>query len=240
MKLLCFPYAGASGVTFQRWNKYLDGIKIIAIDPPGRGTRIREPLCNTIEKMMVDVKKQVVEKVNYEEEEYAVYGHSMGCLLIYELLHELSEMKFPMPAHVFLSGKNPPNILVDKPISQLVDDEFIKRVVTMGGVSADFFETSGLTNVFLPVLRADLSISELYHYEEKKQRLQVDITFFFASDDGMVDYRYVKQWANYITGVFRMYYFTGGHFFMFGQEQEQRITEIIRETLLDSENNIPY
>ena len=239
MKLLCFPYAGASGVTFQRWNKYIDGIKIIAIDPPGRGRRLGEPLCNTIEEVIIDVKRQVMEKVN-QEEEYAVYGHSMGCLLIYELLHEFLEMGFPMPVHVFLSGKNPPHILVDKPICQLSDDEFIEKVITMGGIDARFLETPGLANIFIPVLRADLSISEFYRYEEKKQRLPVDVSFFFASDDSMTDNQYVKQWSNYVTGYFRMYYFTGGHFFILGQEQEERIAGIIQETLSDFENNIPY
>ena len=239
MKLLCFPYAGASAVSFQKWNKYFDGIKIIAIDPPGRGSRLGEPLCNTIGKMIFDIKKQVVEKVDPATEEYAVYGHSMGCLLIYELLHELVEMRFSMPVHVFLSGKNPPHILVDKPICQFSDDEFIKTVIAMGGVDARFFETPGFANVFVPILRSDLSISELYNYEEKK-KLPVDISFFFASDDPMINNQYVKQWADYITGSFRMYYFTGGHFFILGQEQEEKIAGIIQETLMGSENNIPY
>jgi len=239
MKLLCFPYAGATSVAFLKWKKYMKGINIIPIDPPGRGRRIAEPLCKTINEMVDDVKVQVLPLISGEEE-YAVYGHSMGSLLVFELLHELLRMGFPLPIHVFLSGKNPPHIPIEKPIHELKDDEFIEKVVAMGGMEARFFENPLLARLFLPILRTDLGILEDYHYEKKKQRLPVDITFFFASDDEGLSRQSVRQWADFASGSFRMYYFTGGHFFIHHQQQGEKIAGIIQETLSNVYDIIPY
>jgi len=239
MKLLCFPYAGASAANFLKWRKYFTEINVIAIDPPGRGSRLREPLCKTIEEMVDDVKKLVAKAID-KDEEYAVYGHSMGALLVYELLHDFLATGFQMPVHVFLSGRNAPHKLVEIPITQCSDEEFVDKVIAMEGVEPKFFEVPGLAKLIISILRADLGISEFYRCEKKKQRLPVDISFFFSSDDLMEEKEYVLQWSDYTTGFFQMYYFTGGHFFMFKPEQEKKIAEIIQETLSNAENNIPY
>jgi surfactin synthase thioesterase subunit len=238
MKLLCFPYAGASSRTFLKWEKYFDGVEIIPVDLPGRGRRMAEPLCKTIEEMVDDIKKQMP-KVIDQEEEYAVYGHSMGSLLINELLHDLPVMKLPMPVHIFISGKNPPHIPVEDPIYQFNDAEFIERIVRMGGMDAQTFENPVLAKVFLPILKTDFTIVENYYRpEKKKQQFPVDISYFFASDDTCLNRQFVKQWADFTSGSFRMYYFTGGHFFLF--EQGEQIAKIIEETLSSFYDVVPY
>ena len=237
MKLLCFPYAGASSSIFLKWRKYLDGIKIIPIDPPGRGKRIGESLCNTLEEMLFDVKKQILTLIDLDEE-YSIYGHSMGCLLIFELLHELQDMNMNMPAHVFLSGKNPPDIAVETSIHQLDDDEFMKKILEMGGVDERLFENPTFRKLFIPVLRADLGIVEKYRYNEKKRLLPVNISVFYSSGDSWTDSKYINKWADFTSGSFNLYNFNGDHFFIFNQEE--KITGIIKETLSDVNNIIPY
>lgn len=237
MKLICFPYAGATSVFYTKWKNDLNGIKIIPVNLPGRGTRMSEPLCKTIEEMVDDLKKQVLEQVN-QEESYAVYGHSMGTVLIYELLHELQEMGMPMPVHIFLSGKNPPHVSSEKTIHQLPDDEFLRQIILMGGMEDEFFKNPMLMKMYLPIMKADFAAIENYHYEKKKNRLPADITYFYAKDDDCLNSRCVKQWANYTSGSFRMYYFTGGHFFIYTKGEQ--ITEIIKETLSDVFESVPY
>lgn len=238
MKLLCFPYAGGSSIKFLSWKKYLDGIEVVAVDPPGRGRRMGEPLCQTIEEMVDDVKKQVVDLVQ-PKEEYAVYGHSMGTLLVYELLHKLLEDGFHMPVHVFLSGKNAPYIPYKKPVSHLSESEFIKKIVDMGGVFPNFFDYPMMRKVYLSTFRTDFRAVETYHHKtEKRQPLPVDVTFFYAISDSIIGKKSVKQWANYITGFFNLRYFSGGHFFFLGQEE--KVSHTIKEILLRNDEEVPY
>jgi len=237
MKLICFPYAGASSSVFLKWRKYLDGIKIIPVDPPGRGKRLREPLCSKIEEMLDDIKKQILSLID-NEEEYSFYGHSMGCLLIFDLLHEMQKMNLPMPVHVFLSGKNPPNVAVKTSIHQLDDAKFMEKLLEMGGMDTRFFENPTLSKIFLPVLRKDLGIVEKYQYKDKKQKLPIDVTMFFSPQDSWTDSKHINKWADFISGSFDLYHFNGDHFFIFNYEE--KITGIIRETLSNKNNIIPY
>lgn len=237
MKLLCFPHAGGTSEACLKWEKYSDGIELIPVDPPGRGKRMAEPLCKTIGEMVEDVLKQMRMLID-PEEEYAVYGHSMGCLLIYEALHELWEAGFPMPVHVFLSGKNPPHIAIETPIHQLNDSEFIENLVKIGGVEAKFFENPIIGKLFLPVLRADMFIVGTYCCKTKRRQLPVDVSYFFALNDPLINFTYVKQWSNYIEGSFRIYCFEGGHFFML--EHSEELIGIVKKTLLDGREIVPY
>jgi len=237
MKLFCFPFAGASSAVFLQYKQYFDGITLIPIDPPGRGKRIAEPLCKTIKEMVYDLKNQLLSLVE-QGEDYAVFGHSMGSLLIFELLHELMDTGFHLPVHVFMSGKNPPHIPIKNTIRQLSDDEFVKKIVAIGGMEAQFFENPVLAKLFIPILRADFGVLEEYDYQEKKQLLPIDITFFFCTDDKAINSKYVKQWSDYITGSFRMFHFKGGHFFI--HEKAKEISRIIKDTLLETEIIIPY
>src|SRR5262245_11717535 len=41
-RLFCFPYAGGGLVSFRTWPQLLDSVEVVAVEPPGRGTRIGE------------------------------------------------------------------------------------------------------------------------------------------------------------------------------------------------------
>ena len=220
MKLICFPYAGAAASVFLKWEKHSNGdIRVIPVDFPGRGRRMAEPLFETIDEIVEDLKKQILHKVD-KEEPYAVYGHSMGTLLIYELLHELRNSGFNMPVHVFLSGKNPPDVPVKEPVGRMENSELIERILKLGGTDPKLFENPVLTNVYIPILRKDFTLLETYKHEENRGKLPVNVTFFFAVDDAEIAIEKVKRWQDFITGSFQLYYFPGGHFFFFDRLED--------------------
>ncbi|GHT70777.1 non-ribosomal peptide synthase [Bacteroidia bacterium] len=228
MKLICFPYAGATSSVFLKWGKYSDGnLEIIPLDPPGRGRRMAEPLCTTIHEAVEDLQQQVLETIG-KGEEYAIYGHSLGCLLAYELLHQLGEKDVDMPVHVFLSGKNPPDTPVKEPLSDLDDRKFMKEIEKLGGTDARFFENPTLVKVYLPILRKDFKMLESYVYQER-QKPPVDASFFFSSGDRAVCTKHVKRWSDFISGNFNVYHFKGDHFFIF--DHQEKIMNIIDDTL---------
>ncbi|MCL1937563.1 MAG: alpha/beta fold hydrolase [Candidatus Azobacteroides sp.] len=238
MKLLCFPYAGGTSEIFLRWGKNIEGLQVIPLDPPGRGRRLAEPLSKSMDEMVEDIKKQIAAEID-PNEAYAVYGHSMGAILAYEVLHSLLDAGFPMPVHAFLSGKNAPHYKMRNTIHQFDDAKLIKEVAKMGGIEAQFFENPTLAKIYLPILRNDITIIETYRCKKKERRLlPIDISYFFSKDDTLIDFSYVKQWADYIEGSFRIYYFMGGHFFML--EHKEEIIGIIQQTLLENQDIIPY
>ena len=53
VRLFCFPHAGGSTASFSHWpGKLSQDIDVVAISPPGRGSRMGEPLPDDIAAMV--------------------------------------------------------------------------------------------------------------------------------------------------------------------------------------------
>ena len=237
MKLFCLPHAGASATLYLQCEKYFDDGEIVPLDPPGRGRRMSEPLCETLEEMVADLKRQVLSRLK-PDDEFTFYGHSMGALLIYELLHEMMREGIRLPGHIFLSGKNAPSVRQRSLVHKLNEAGFMKWIRTMGGTSPEFFENPVLAKLYIPIMRADMRIVETYRHPKKQPLLPVDISYFYAPDDPCISQKSVEKWATLTSGSFRMHHFEGSHFFIF--DEMERIIEIIRQTLSAVDEPIPY
>ena len=236
-KLFCLPYAGASATMYLQCEKYFDGGEIIPLDPPGRGRRMSEPLCETVEEAVADLKEQLISFLS-EDDDFSFYGHSMGALLAYELLHEMMREGIRLPSHIFLSGKNAPNVPQRTIIHKLSGQMFIDRILNIGGTSREFFENPVLVKLYVPIMKADMKIVETYRHPKRDDLLPVDICYFFAPDDPCISLKSVEKWARFTSGTFRMHYFEGSHFFIF--HEFENIIRIIKDTLSAVDEPIPY
>src|SRR5258708_14407398 len=112
MRLICLPHAGAGASLFFNGAEPLQtaGIELRAVQYPGRENRLSEPLLASTEAMvaaMVTVWPQMS-----SGQPCALFGHSMGALLAYELAVALARLRVPNPPQrLFISGRNPPEIL---------------------------------------------------------------------------------------------------------------------------------
>jgi medium-chain acyl-[acyl-carrier-protein] hydrolase len=105
MKLICYSYAGGSASMYNKWKDLVDAsIEIFPMEYAGRGSRAMEPLYATFEHLVEDMFEQTC-KILSKHEEYALFGHSMGGLVTYELYKRLLEAGFSQPQHVFLSAR---------------------------------------------------------------------------------------------------------------------------------------
>ena len=63
-------------------------IVVNEVELAGRGRRMNEPLIDNMEEMVEDIYYSIKD---YITEPYAIFGHSMGGLLTYELCHKLQK-----------------------------------------------------------------------------------------------------------------------------------------------------
>ncbi|MFC5701154.1 thioesterase II family protein [Cohnella faecalis] len=224
-KLFCFAYAGGSASIFLGWKKRLsDHLEVVPVEYAGRGSRFSEPLCENIEEMLSDLVKQI--SIRMDGSPFALFGHSMGSLLAYELAYRLRESFGMLPTHLFASGQSPPHRKeCKKMIHALPRDEFMAEVTEIGGTPPQFFEEPDLQELFLPVLRADFKIVETYRFMEKSAPLDCDITVLSgARDDGIQGD--LREWEKHTRGKTAFYELDGDHFFI--REQEESILNIVR------------
>lgn len=226
--LYCFPYSGASASFYLGWTAQLDErIRIVPVEYPGRGSRFSEKLCNDMDDMVEAILPVIMKNGT---ENCAFFGHSLGGLVAYETALKLREMGMELPKHMFLSGCTPPHVKYgDKMLHLLPDDEFLKELVELGGMNEQVLNNKEILELYLPVIRADYRIYELYKCKSGQESLPVDFTVLTGSTDIIAGGRNMMEWKLYTSKKFQIRHFEGDHFFI--HEQLGILIETIEEQL---------
>lgn len=171
-RLYCLPFAGGGPSTYRTWPRHLHpDIEVCAIVLPGRDPRDLarggEAPPGLMSVILPSVVAAVVETESAAPLPFAVFGHSMGALIAYELTVALEDRTAGIerpPEHLFVSGRRPPDELHRAAsIHALPDNEFLDELqVRYGGVPEVVRSEPELLALFLPALRADVQVFETY------------------------------------------------------------------------------
>ncbi|MDW3194550.1 MAG: thioesterase domain-containing protein [Cytophagales bacterium] len=214
IKLFALPYAGGSAAAFYKWKAHMNShIDFIPVELAGRGKRISEKHYGNLENAVDDLYNIISKQVS--DSAFALFGHSMGCLLIHELIKRMKEMNHRMPQHLFFSGKGAIQIKREdeKIYHKMPDDEFRKEIVNLGGTPPEFFDHPELMELFLPLMKSDFAIAEAPIDFEKFEPIDLDITVFNGKEDDL-DSEQHEGWKFYTTGGCHLYMYEGDHFFL--------------------------
>ncbi|WP_025675216.1 thioesterase II family protein [Paenibacillus polymyxa] len=228
--LFFIPYAGGSASVSFKWKKLLlPPIKLVPLELAGRGIRSGEPLKDSIEEMSEDLLHQISQEL-VPGDPYAIYGHSMGTMIAFELYYKLVAGGYGKPAHLFVSGGRAPHVPRNVPwLHDLPADQFRTHLRRYGQLSEAIFDNQELYDYFMPVLRADFKAVEMYKYMDKDTPLHCPITALTGLTDNTVTLQDAEAWAQHTDKQFRVFTFEGGHFFI--HDEVERITNIINESL---------
>lgn len=228
MKLFCFPYAGASAMIYNKWKAHMaEGIELIPVELAGRGKYFGTPFYDSFEDMIEDVYSKIESQL--DDSPYAIFGHSMGSWIAYDLAHKISELKRPMPEHIFFSGRRAPHIESRRTkYYELPDDEFLDEIYRLGGTPKELLENKELLMMFLPVLRTDFRLVDLYRYEERPCKLSCNISILSGEEDA-ISLPDLHAWEEHSSADCTVHMLPGGHFFI--NEQTVQVTDILNRTL---------
>ncbi|NBI29786.1 thioesterase II family protein [Chengkuizengella marina] len=229
MKLFCFPYAGGSSAIYNKWKRYFNNqsIEIVPIELAGRGTRMGEPLYDNLNEAVEDVYKWISKQI--DSTPYALFGHSMGSKIAYELYYKLINLNHNEPEMIFFSGSSAPHSKkTDKQqVHLLPNDEFKREVLDLGGTSEEIFDNRQLAELFVPIIREDYKIVETYQYKEKQNKINCKTVVLYGLQDKYIDI--IKEWDE-LTDLPSTYHFiNGGHFFI--QENIEKTIEAVKSHL---------
>ncbi len=224
--LFCLPFSGGNTYSYRKFEEHkAEFVHVVAIDLPGHGKRFGQPLLTNIYDMADDVYLQIQNKLN---EPYAIYGHSLGAILGYLVSHKIACSTFPMPLHLFVSGRQGPAIpSKTKDMHLLPRDEFIDRLSEYGGIPKEVEAEKDLMYLFVPIIRADFkAISEYRH--ENVYPLDVPITVMIGLNED-ITYEEALEWQEETSLPLSVNQFPGNHFFIF--DNLPKIGRIISQTL---------
>eukprot|EP00903_Cladosiphon_okamuranus_P019406 g17842.t2 len=170
---------------------------------------------------------------------FAMFGHSFGSLVMFELARKLAEIAGKAPLYLIVSGCRPPDMCVgtglSPAVSQLPRDALVDHLVNLGGMPAELRDQAELVDYFLPQIRADYTAFENYKYEPRAgdgdgPPISCPLVCLGGEEDSGAPRRDLDHWSSFTTGEFRLKMFDGGHFFLQGKG-EPVVLKFLRDVL---------
>ncbi len=227
-KLFVIPYAGGTTSIYRNWGKELHpSIEIVPLELAGKGMRFGEDFYPDFESALNDLYHNLLSKS--DNDPYALFGHSMGGLLAFELAHKLQRTNFRKPEHVFLSGMSLPNIKSAKKYSNLDDKQLLNELILLGGTPIEIIESEELISLFLPIVRSDFTLIENRNIPSYYPHLQMDASILSGTDDSTISAIEPESWEALFEKKCSFYNINGDHFFI--NSQKGLVINIINTTL---------
>jgi medium-chain acyl-[acyl-carrier-protein] hydrolase len=211
LKLFCFAYAGGGASVFRDWGHLLPAeIEVWAVQLPGRETRLRESAMTRLQPLVADISQAIAPHC---DRPFALFGHSMGGLLSFEVARYVRRKYGISPVHLLVSGARAPQIPApNPPIHALPQAEFLEELKQFNGTPIAVLQNVELMELLLPALRADFEIIETYIYTAEPP-LSCPISAFGGTEDLKVCHNQLQAWEMH-TNQFSLQYLPGDHFFL--------------------------
>jgi medium-chain acyl-[acyl-carrier-protein] hydrolase len=227
--LFCLHHAGGAASAYFSWRPFLreKGIEMIAVQMPGRESRMLEPFLERLSQAVTQLAGEIEPYLNVP---FSFFGHSMGALIAFDLARELQRRGLPRPAWVLISAARAPHRPRDiDPISNLPIEEFVRAVAQRyNAVPSEVLDNPELLDVIGPVLRADYKLFEEYSWSPDRP-LDSKIAAFGGTEDSRVSPVDLEHWRDLTirTEHFRTRTFEGGHFYL-KQNRDTLVAELAR------------
>jgi acyl transferase domain-containing protein/surfactin synthase thioesterase subunit/acyl carrier protein len=249
-RLFCFPFAGGGSAVFHNWPQSLDpSIEVVAVEPPGRLSRINEKPVSEINEF---VDKLMIEMRDVLDRPFAFFGHCLGGLTMYETARRLIQETDSRPIHLFASGARPPDRLLEmgdfeerltNDLISLVEfriqlppyaqpDDVFAELIRHFNIQASeqLLSDPELRRLMLPVIRAEFRMTLNYDFVEEPP-WDIPITCFAGIDDPYVSRQHAYGWGRFTNSGLQVHMRPGAHFAVV--DDASFIHRVINEQLRD-------
>lgn len=229
MKLFCFPHAGGYSYyyNFIKQSEYKNIDQVFIYEYYGRNAK-KDTIKPASFNQLVQLASEYVYSNLNDGEELALFGHSMGALLAYEVSVYMVSAYNISPSQVFLSGQRPP-CTVEYGYYSSDPDIAISFLKNLGGMKEIWNANEAIRNFFLPILLGDLAILETYTPTllPNENRLK-NCVLLYGDNDYELRNRDMDLWNNHFENIDGKYVFKGEHFYI--NDYHEKITNIINKS----------
>lgn len=210
--LVCLPFAGAGASFFRKWRPpEPERLTVLPVQLPGREERFADPLHTDVDEAVEELSPWVLSQIR-DAERTAVFGHSFGAALAYELARRLAEDGVAV-FRLFVSGAPGPRDRRVERLSGLDDAAFLEGLRRAAGYRHPAMDHPEMLEIMMPALRADAAMHERYR-PAHAEPVDFPITTLRGRDDGLVSAAETAQWARETKAEFNAVELDGPHMYL--------------------------
>ena len=233
VRLFCFPFAGGGSAVYRLWNERIGpSVEVIAVEPPGRLARVDEAPVKDVHDFAAQAAEAMTPLL---DKPFALFGHCLGGLTMYETTRQLERAAEKLPIHMFVSGSRPPDLIdQDGPFERLLQDRLLRNklydpflpiheqpeevfvdVIRLFRIDSteQMLKSPELRALVLPVVRAEFEMAFKYRYRQEAG-WKFPITCFKGEDDLYVTRADILSWSRFTTSSFQVHIRQGEHFLL--------------------------
>ncbi|MGP0223263.1 thioesterase II family protein [Paenarthrobacter sp. NCHU4564] len=212
MHLFCLHHAGGTTASFAGWR--FQGVTVTKAGYRGRNFASFGAAADSIASRVQESRSPRI----------ALYGHSMGAVLAFEVALRLQESG--TVAHVFLAAARPPSgFLPVTPDAGAAATGKVPAAVWADAVVAEPGVSGTLSERALEVLQEDLALLGSYQGRPPARQLEVPATVLVGRDDPVVPASESARWADWCTAAPPVVEAGRGHLFHVGNPAVMRLVE---------------
>lgn len=231
VRLLCLPHAGGSASFFFPVSQALaPRVEVLAVQYPGRQDRRQEPCVETIPELADRLLPLLLDE--WSDRPLALFGHSLGASLAFELAGLLEQRAGVVPVMLFASGRRAPSRWVEEDVHRRGDETLLDEIKRLAGIDTRILGDDEVLRMVLPAIRSDYRAAELYR-PQRVHQVSCPVTALTGDADPKAPLDDVRAWQEHTTGGFGMEVYPGGHFYL--TEQAPRLIRRIADTLSGAE-----
>ena len=230
VRLLCFPHAGGGTSVWRSWSRTLGlpaWVEVAAIQLPGHGMRIGEPLVTESERLVEALVEALLPSIVEEGLAIALFGHSLGGLLAFEVARRLCQQQI-RPLVLAIAACRAPQLPERSPI--MPTDEMLTEQLRAAGTPPEALAEK------LALLRAGYALRLSYHYRPAEP-LPCPIVVYGGREDSEVSQAELCGWGEQALERFQLHMFGGGHFFLHEASIRPRVMQALGRALEDAQSS---
>jgi len=233
LRLFVLHHAGGSHVLYRHWPAALpDTWDVRLLDAPGHGLLLDLPQISDAGRLADFLLRSIEPELTAP---YALFGHSMGALVAYEMTRRAAGHGLPLPVWLGVSARSAPQPAgPGQRYHELPDAELRTRLKLLGGTPDEVFDDPGLWTLFAPIIRADLRLVENWCPAPGAGPLPVALSAYAGGEDHTASPPRMAGWQEHSEHFLGLRVLDGGHFY-FQDEPGPLLRQIERDaaTALD-------
>ncbi|MCG8475006.1 MAG: SDR family NAD(P)-dependent oxidoreductase [Cytophagales bacterium] len=227
LRVFCCHPVGAGASMFSHFMYHApEDVDLFAFQLPGRENRLNEAAHTDIFEL---IDEMIEAALPYMDRPFALWGHSFGGVVMFELARKLRERNEQLPAHFFASATIAPQLTGGWKNSKIISQTAMRENSEARLLSLmSYIDDVEFVKQILPIMRNDMPLIMSYPYADQ-EKLECPITVFSAQEDEVVMPSEMAPWQEQTSGTFRQEIVHGDHWFL--SRNKEFVLEVLEEDL---------